>query len=679
MVTDVNDPEQPGHIFISYCKLDKAFALRLASDLRNAGVRLWMDELDGIVVGMEWRHAIEQAINTCTAMVAVLSPDYTKSEYCIKELARANALKRPIFPLQLRSVDPEQWPLALNGVQYEDFSGWLDRHVYAQKRERLLSRLRLDSANHIGEEPDAEMRYLTNLIAELESRRGVLEYVTLAAEIDDIRPEPPPDDEWGFAELVQSANTWPPREDEKVGLKSIAEAVEKHPRFVLVGDPGSGKTTTIRRLALEAARTRVKDRRSAPLPLLGYLPQWGTESTPIGFLVKMWPFSSDLAGLLKSGEVSLYLDGLNEMGAEGPANARLLKEWVSSPDGPARLIVTCRAGDYAADLKLGSLPRVMTQELEQRQIQQFATNYLKQKAGGFLRHIMPQNKFQHEDVRGLVRLVRNPYMLAALTYLYDKSPDGHLPSNKGLLFQRLVRALWKREQQRGTISEISYKEAEEAFARLALLQIEENKSTSVPILYALEKIGSEQILRVGVSATYVVTMDGQVRFYHQLIQDYFAAAGLMAKNIPAVISRLEEPRFQGTIDSRVASKWDQAVIALCGISEAPEVLIDAVYGVDRELAAMCLLSGAGVGSDARRLLIQKLLEDLHHENGFVRFIAARTLRGFPDPTAVPALTAALGDHWGNPYYDVVSDYAAEALRAIGTEEALNGVANAPRW
>jgi hypothetical protein len=33
------------HIFMSYRSLEKDFALKLAADLKNAGVRLWMDVL----------------------------------------------------------------------------------------------------------------------------------------------------------------------------------------------------------------------------------------------------------------------------------------------------------------------------------------------------------------------------------------------------------------------------------------------------------------------------------------------------------------------------------------------------------------------------------------------------------------------------------------------------------
>src|ERR1700730_5928458 len=60
-------------IFFSYARDDAAFALQLASDLRNGGAQLWIDQLD-ISPGEHWDKAIEAALKSCPAFLVILSP-----------------------------------------------------------------------------------------------------------------------------------------------------------------------------------------------------------------------------------------------------------------------------------------------------------------------------------------------------------------------------------------------------------------------------------------------------------------------------------------------------------------------------------------------------------------------------------------------------------------------------
>lgn len=189
-------------IFLSYSRLDQDFALDLGRDLKNAGVKLWMDQLDGIVAGVDWRRAIEEAVDTSVGMVAVLSPEYVASEYCRNELARANDQKLPIFPLLLRSIST--LPIEVQRLQYVDFQNWVDPHVYQAKLDELLSQLRQRAGAHVGDLPDTETRFLTGLISELQRRRGVQAYVELAAEAPSepndatILQRPRVMEEWGL-------------------------------------------------------------------------------------------------------------------------------------------------------------------------------------------------------------------------------------------------------------------------------------------------------------------------------------------------------------------------------------------------------------------------------------------------------------------------------------------------
>ena len=109
------------HIFISYRVAEKDFALKLAEDLRKSGTSIWMDRLSGIKLGDDWIQSIQDAINSCVGMIAVLSPAYVKSKYCNLELSRAAVLNCPIFPLLLEDLSRAEMPLLVQNLQYVDF------------------------------------------------------------------------------------------------------------------------------------------------------------------------------------------------------------------------------------------------------------------------------------------------------------------------------------------------------------------------------------------------------------------------------------------------------------------------------------------------------------------------------------------------------------------------------
>jgi HEAT repeat protein len=694
------------HIFVSYRSIEADFALKLASSLKNAGVRIWMDRLDGgIKDGEDWRRSIEQALTkeSCASVIAILSPDYVTSEYCRNELARANRLKIPIYPVLLRTVPDEQWPLEIERLQYIDFQAWLDGQVYQEKLDRLIQELREAFPAQFSTVPDLETRYLNSLIAELESRRGILEYVEMATEADaqEVRPRPPVDDEWGFTLLVDSNSLAiaDGLRQRKESFETIAAVHEKLPRFVLVGDPGAGKTTAIRHLARDAARRRLSNPRTSPLPLLLYLPQWGNEASPIDFVRAHWPFLTDPRGSLRNGDVILYLDGLNEIGSTGREKAQKLRLWLDSPDAPQSVIVTCRAADYT-QLRLGNIPMVLVKPLNDAQIRQFTANYLKGKLlNEFLAQVLEPdflvrarltNARRFEDTRYLLQLTHNPYMLSALIIVFQNG--GELPRNTGTLFHRLAMALWQREQKRHTLGWIPFEKAKAAFARLAFAIIDEKQPTDVSMSYALRHVNAA-LLRVGMSANFVTISGKQVRFSHQLMQEYFAAVRLQAIGIK---KRLKEPGYAWD----EGGEWGQVVIALAGIGDS-DTIVQQVMSINQTLAAKSIASGVKVSNATHDVVIEDWLEVLSHSatpwaldnsvnlliglgdravpgllnilqqhrlGRFIRAGAVKALGEIGNPVVVPELIKALSDSETPVRYN-----AGIALGAIGDKLAVPGL------
>ena len=123
---------QEAHIFISYAREDSEFALRLARDLRSAGVNIWMDQLD-IPPGDRWDRAIEKALRTCDRLLIILSPASVASENVMDEVAFAFEQKKRIVPVLYR---PCEIPLRLLRLHYIDFTD-----DYNQRLRALLAAL----------------------------------------------------------------------------------------------------------------------------------------------------------------------------------------------------------------------------------------------------------------------------------------------------------------------------------------------------------------------------------------------------------------------------------------------------------------------------------------------------------------------------------------------------------
>lgn len=638
------------HIFLSYRSAEAEFALRLAADLKNAGVNLWMDRLD-IKPGDDWIYALQNGVNDCAAIISVLSPGYVSSKYCRRELARADRMGRPIFPVILRPVPAEDWPFEIERRQYIDFSDWQDERIYHEKLAELVKTLKEHVAGQIQPIPDVETRYLNSLIAELEARKGVLEYVELSAMTqassvqDAVRPKPRVEEAWGMdgaftlidvEDTSEDSHIHPPR---RRPIEGISQALEKYSCFVLIGAPGAGKTTTIQRLALDAARMRQQNPSANPLPLLVTLPAWSESSDLQEFIRAQWPFDSDPFALMTQGKLLLYMDGLNEMGALGPRRAGMLREWLHGPNAPKQAVITCRSGDYAGELVL-DLPTVVAEEMDEPRIRRFVTNYLgKDAAAALLVRLIPNRDSDLDTTRHLFVLARNPFLLSVLILVYMSSPDHDLPRNMGALFKRLVAELWERERLRKTPGWMPFEQMERAFSHLACSMIDEDMPNYVPKEFVIDFLESESLLRAGISANLLASQGETVHFYHQLIQEYLAAVGLAGLGLP---TKLLRPKFDRR-GARIARKWDQVIIALSGIVAEPDWVVLDVMEVDPYLALECIASGIPVTSVTKQQVISQLKRFVESDETDGRIAAAKLLNSVRDPAAVDFLLDVMRD------------------------------------
>src|SRR4051794_2063261 len=114
-------------VFLSHSSKDKAFVRELHRRLQRDGVDCFFDA-ESIGWGDNWVRALERALDECTDIVFVLSPDFCNSEWVEVERTSSLAdhpsgLKRKIRPLMLRDCRHlPTFPRFLRQVQALDVS-----------------------------------------------------------------------------------------------------------------------------------------------------------------------------------------------------------------------------------------------------------------------------------------------------------------------------------------------------------------------------------------------------------------------------------------------------------------------------------------------------------------------------------------------------------------------------
>ena len=101
------------HVFLSYVRDNRELVDRLASDLRDAGVTVWLDRND-IEPGARWQDAIERAIEGGRFFIACFSKEYRERDESYMNEELTLAIDR------LRQRDPDSgWfvPVLLNETQ----------------------------------------------------------------------------------------------------------------------------------------------------------------------------------------------------------------------------------------------------------------------------------------------------------------------------------------------------------------------------------------------------------------------------------------------------------------------------------------------------------------------------------------------------------------------------------
>ena len=339
------------------------------------------------------------------------------------------------------------------------------------------------------------------------------------------------------------------RGDMRGGPIPLQEALLAHRKLLVVGDPGSGKSTFLKRVAFQLCKQWAE---GAPLPLRiegavlsTYIAQQHTKAGPADAASPDWipvflgaQCDEKNRGLgadyfrakLKAGGCHVLIDGLDETPDEPSRErlAKLIREAAAAFDG-CRFVVTSRP---EGKVPIQGFEEALIGDLEPQAIRAFLAKVAKQL---YQDDETRERRFREEleaavnGRREIRKMTRNPVMLTALAVLQHNNVK--LPEKRVDLYGSILEWLSKQRAKPGRMP------ASDCLLRLRELALEmqkheEGRKKQVPLAWAGERLAlrfanresAERFLRAEQADSGIVVSRGpDIAYWHLTFQEYLAA------------------------------------------------------------------------------------------------------------------------------------------------------------
>jgi len=493
----------------------------------------------------------------------------------------------------------------------------------------------------------------------------------------------------------------------------LMEAIEKHRKLVILGEPGAGKSLSLRHLVVELARKR-KNNPDLPIPVLIELRNFGIRGKDLTALIsdRLDWYVAKVGELLESESFALFLDGLNEIASNHTRDAlSAVQEFFG---GDHQCYATSRLVGYSDDIPAETM---QIEPLHEDQIRDFISNYLRQLGS----ERTQEDVFDAiKDEERLFDLASNPLMLMMMTSVMARPEHPGMPKSRGQLFERLVKYIHERDCDRD-MCKLSVDQWTGLLGPLAYTMIDSGGVVSIEKEQCMKilKEAHDNMVASGqlsplthgdlysnyneiLSSGLLRAKGDTIEFQHQLFQEYFAACELKSRGIDWLLENIQ--------DFLEYSLWDEVLLNLLALIELEkaEGFISRISEWDIFFACKCLRYLPTLSEEVEAQIIEKikevvlsckvlsirstaaralaemhricaeelLLQFLLNSDDGIRHSAAHAFSTFGTEKAVEGLIEALGDS-GDPNIGMQAALAIREIKSIEKEKLLIGAMDSP--
>ncbi len=247
------------------------------------------------------------------------------------------------------------------------------------------------------------------------------------------------------------------------------EAVDRYSKLMILGKPGAGKTTFMKRLAMLCNRGEFQAQRVPIFVTLKDFAEAEAQPKLLEYIDRQWSdFGVTTAAktLLSAGQGFVLLDGLDEVREED--NKRVLKEIknFTRPYRDCQIVITCRIAAW--EYKFESFTEVEVADFDEDQIAEFINKWFQTKGKPLTADRMLSKLKSRKPV---MELATNPLLLTLLCLIFGNGSD--FPTNRSELYKEGLDVLLKKWDAKRDIDrhqiykKLSLKRKEDLLSQLA--------------------------------------------------------------------------------------------------------------------------------------------------------------------------------------------------------------------